>query len=95
MIIHLISLSAISVCMHAHLPSLTLTPQYTIFPSIPHSVVPDLPLPGLTVSAPHSDHREMHCRLLSCPTVCVVEEHFTQGCIKGMGTTFRKLLQGP
>ena len=53
-------------------PSPTLT---TIFPSIPLSVVPDLPLPGLTVSPPHCDHRLMHCRLLLCPAVCVVEEH--------------------
>ena len=57
----------------SHAP--TLTPQYTIVPSIPFSVVPDLPLPGLTVSPPHCDHRLMHCRLLSHPTVCVVEEH--------------------
>ena len=61
-------------CLH-FTPSPTLTPQYTIFPSIPCVVVPDLPLPGLTVSPPHCDHWLMHCRLLSGPTVCVVEEH--------------------
>ena len=67
-------LPLLCVCIH-FTPSPTLTPQYTIFPSIPLSVVPDLPLPGLTVSPPHCDHWLMHCRLLSGPTVCVVEEH--------------------
>ena len=57
-------------CMCIHFtPSLTLTPPYsTVFPSIPLSVVPDLPLPGLTVSPPHCDHGMMPSRLLSCPT---------------------------
>ena len=65
-----------SLCVYIHFtPSPTLTPQYTILPSIPLSVVPDLPLPGLTVSPPHCDHWLMHYRLLSYPTVCVVEEH--------------------
>ena len=48
---------------------------HPIFPSIPLSVVLDLPLPGLTVSPPHCDHRLMPRRLLSGPTVCLVEEH--------------------
>ena len=37
--------------------------------SVPPCVVPDLLLPGLTVSQPHCDPRLMHSRLLSGPTV--------------------------
>ena len=59
---------------HPHSP---LNTQYSlkgILASIPLSVVPDLPLPGLTVSLPHCDPRLMHCGVLFGPTVCVVEK---------------------
>ena len=36
---------------------------------IPQCVVPDQPLPGLTVSPPHCDPQLMHSRQLSDPTV--------------------------
>lgn len=61
-----------SVGVHTFSP---LTPQYTIFltASIPLSVVPDLPLPGLKVSPHHFDHSLRHCRLLFHQTVCAIE----------------------
>ena len=63
------------VCIH-FTPLPTLAPQYTIFPSVPLSVVPDLPLPGPTVSPPHCDHGMMPNRELSYHSV---EEHSYYG----------------